>query len=325
MRRRDFIGGLSSLAAAWPQSARAQRRIARVGILLIGSSAAAKDLIIAAELARLGYVEGRNIAYETRGAHGNFGRLSALARELVSTRPDVLICASGVVANTLAAATRDIPIVATTTVDPIALGLTASISRPSRNITGFTSSNLSLTAKRLELLSELIPGLKRVGYLGEPSGSPFEILELEQQVRNAGKALGITVVYVPVASADRVSESFNVLDREKVQAVVVGISPTTVQVSGHIIDECLVRDLPAIHPWSFEVNAGALMSYGPVSFENNAGAAKYVDRLLNGSKVAELPFQEPTEIKFAINLRTARAIKLRVPPTLLARADEVID
>jgi putative ABC transport system substrate-binding protein len=297
--------------------------MARVGVLTLGGAVAAKDLAISSELARIGYVDGRNIAYEIRAADGDLSRLPALARELVATKPDVLISATTAAAEALAAATHDIPIVLTVTIDPIATGLSISMSRPSRNVTGFTSSSSTLEAKRLELLRELLPGLRKVAYLSGPTGSAYAIFD--QPVRTAASALGITVFTVPITTVASVSDGFMVVDREKVQAVMVGMNPINVRVSGHIIDECLLRDLPSIHPWSFEVNAGALMSYGPTSLENHAGAARYVDRILKGAKVSELPFEEPTEFKLAINLRTARAIKLNIPPTLLARADEVIE
>jgi len=323
MRRRDFITLLGGVAAIWPLAVRAQRRTARIGVLVHGRAVAAKDLNIASELARIGYVEGRNVTFEIRGADGDLRRLPVLARELVATKPDVLISASAPAGEALAAATNSIPIVLTVTVDPMAIGLTDSMSRPSRNITGFTSSTPALAAKRLALLRELVPGLKKVAYLGASAVSAFAIFE--PHLHSAAKSLGITIAFVPVTTVDDVPESFVTVDREKVQAVIVGVSATNVQASGHIVNECLVRDLPAIHPWLFEVRAGALMSYGPTALENDAGAAKYVDRLLNGAKVAELPFVEPTEFRLAINLRTARTINLVVPLALLARADEVIE
>jgi putative ABC transport system substrate-binding protein len=324
MRRREFLRVLGGVAAGWPLSARAQQRVVRIGILIIGGYVAAKDLAISAELARLGHVDGRNIAYEIRAADGDLDRLPALARELVATKSDVLITATGAAAEILAAATREIPIVVTVTVDPIAIGLSTSMSRPSRNITGFTSSTLTLAAKRLGLLRELIPGLRRIAYLGGQTGSRYATPEL-QQIHTAASALGIIAISVPITTVDSVSEAFTIVDREKAQAIVVGINPTNVQVIGHINNECLVRDLPSIFPWSFAVKSGALMSYGPASLENHAGAAGYVDRLLKGAKVSELPFQDPTEFKLAINLRTARAINVKIAPSLLARADEVIE
>ena len=323
MRRRDFITLFGGAATIWPLAVRAQRRMTRIGVLLTGRAVAAKELNIVSELARIGYVDGRNVIFEIRAAGGDLSRLPTLAHELVAMKPDVLISASAPAGKALAVATQNIPIVLTVTADPIATGLTDNLSRPSRNITGFTSSSPTLAAKRLELLRELIPGLKKIAYLGASAGSDFEIFE--RHVHRAAKALGITVVFVPVTSVDSVPKSFDLVDREKVQAVMVGVSLINVHASGHIINECLVRDLPAIHPWSFEVRGGALMSYGPVSLENNVGAARYVDRLLKGAKVTELPFEEPIKFTLAINLRTARSINLVVPPTLLARANEVIE
>jgi putative ABC transport system substrate-binding protein len=322
MRRRAFIALLGA-APALPLAARAQQRSVHIGILLLGPAVPPKELAITSELARRGYQEGRNVSYEIRGAEGDLDRLPMLTRELVATKPDVLVGASEIAADVLAKATRDIPIVITVMGDPIASGLTSSMSRPTRNVTGFTLSSPTLSAKRLELLHELIPGLRRVAYLTTPVGPMYNVFE--QHVRNAANALGLAIFLVPIITEESVTDGFAMVEREKVQAIMVENSPSNVRLSTRIIDECLFRDLPAIHPWYFEVRAGALMSYGPTVLENHAGAARYVDRLLKGAKVSELPIEEPTQIKLAINLRTARAIKLTIPPTLLARADEVIE
>src|SRR5215510_1075570 len=323
MRRRDFIKIIAGSALAWPRAACAQQHSAHIGILLLGRAVPPKELTITSELARLGYDEGRNVSYDVRGADGDLDRLPMLTRELVATRPDVLVGASEIAADVLAKATRDIPIVVTVMGDPIASGLTSSMSRPTRNVTGFTLSSPTLGAKRLELLHELIPGLRRVAYLTTPAGPMYNVFE--QYVREAANALGLTIFLVPIITEESVADGFVVIEREKPQAVMVENSPSIVRLSTRIIDECLFRDLPAIHPWYFEVRAGALMSYGPTILENHAGAARYVDRLLKGAKISELPIEEPAQIKLVINLRTARAIKLIIPPTLLARADEVIE
>ena len=322
MRRRVFLTFGGAAAVAWPFAALAQQASKRIGILIIGSAVAPEELTIVSELTRLGYVEGKNIRYEVRGADGDLARLTTLAQQLVKTKPDVLIGASELIATALAMATAEIPIVITVMGDPIAIGLSNSLSHPSRNVTGFTQSSSTLSAKRIQLLRELIPTLHKLAYLNAP-GPMIGIFE--QQVREAATALGITVTTIPVTTEASVLEGFELADREQVQAVMVETSATSVRLSAHIIDECLVRDLPAIHPWSSSVRDGALMSYGPATVENNTGAAKYVDRILKGAKVAELPIQEPTEIKLAINLRTAHAIGLTIAPSLLVRADEVIE
>ena len=324
MRRRDFISAavLGGAAVAWPLPLSAQERTPRVGILLNGGAVVPRDLEIARELARIGYIEGRNIIYEVRAAAGDLSRLPQLARELVATNPDVIVASGTPAAAALLGATRNIPIVMTAVGDPIALGLTSSMSRPTHNVTGFTVSSLSLAAKRLELLHGIVPALRKVAYFWVP-GNPVATL-FEAQVRKAADVLGIKLVSLPLTSEADIAAAFRVADEEQVTAVLVESDPLTLRFSVTIVDECLVRNLPGIHTWPIEVRNGALVSYGPPAVENNPRAANYVDRILKGAKVAELPFEEPTQIKLAINLRTARSIGIAFPPTLLARADEVI-
>jgi putative ABC transport system substrate-binding protein len=220
-------------------------------------------------------------------------------------------------------ATHDIPIVMTVVGDPIALGLSGSMSRPTHNVTGFTVSSLSLAAKRLEILHSIVPKLSKVAYLRVPE-NPLSGL-FESQVRQAADVLGITLVSLPLASDADIAGAFAHADEERVTAVLVEADPLTLRFSRSIVDQCLVRGLPAMHGWPPEVRNGALMSYGPAVVENISRAAIYVDRILKGAKIAELPFEEPTDIRLVINLRTARAIGLVFPPTVLARADEVIE
>ena len=325
MRRRDFAVGLAGMMLAGSRSVHAQQGLPRIGVLVPGSVTEPKRLSVVMELARLGHVEGRNIAFEIRAADGDIGRFPALARELVAEKPVALVTASTAAALALAQVTPDIPIVVTVTIDPIASGLSDSIARPSRNITGFTSSSPTLAAKRVQLLHQLVTDLRRIGHLSVPLGAAYEIFR--DHIQAAAEAFGIVTVNMPVTAptAEGVSDAFRIADGAELQAVLVGVHPAVVRMSGYIIDECLVRNLPSIHPWSFETQLGALMSYGPVTVENVSGAARYVDRILKGATVAELPFEEPTEIRLAINLRTARSMKIIVPPTLLASADDVIE
>lgn len=323
MKRREFIALCGAGALASIKSAAAQQRVPRVGILVFGRAGPTKDLAIVTALARLGYVEGRNIAYDVRAADGNLNQLAPVARELAAGKPTVLIGSGAASAEALAAASRDIPIIITVMIDPIETGFSDSMSKPSRNVTGFTASSPTLSGKRLELLRELVPGLQRVAYLSAAAGSVYSILE--KQVQSAARDWGIAIHSIPLTNEASVSEGFTVADREKVQAILVDNSPSNMRLSAHIINECLVRDMPSVHPWVFEAHAGALMSYGPTTFENHNGAARYVVRILKGAKVSELPFEEPTEIRLIVNLRTARSMKITVPQTLLARADEVIE
>ena len=323
MKRREFITLIGGTAAAWPLSLRAQPHTPRIGVLLVGVAPASRDFELTHELARFGYIEGRNITYEIAGADGDLSRLPQLARDLVAKNPEVIVGAAATVAAVLAAATRDIPIVMTVVSDPIGLGLSNSMSRPSRNITGFTTSSISLAAKRLELLRELVPGLRKVAYLWTP-GNPISETWGEQ-VRMARDALGIELISLPLTSSVDIFAAFAIAEKEQVSAVLIESNSLTARFSTSIIDECLVRDLPAMHVWPSEVRNGALISYGPATVENFPRAAIYVDRILKGVKIAELPFEEPTQIKLAINLRTARSIGITIPPSLLARADEVIE
>jgi len=304
-------------------AAYAQQRVARVGVLLLGGLVRGRDFALASELSRIGYDEGRNVSFEIRAAQGDLSALPALAGELVAAKPNVLVGASTAAAQALAAATSHIPIILTVTVDPIGAGLSDSMARPSRNVTGFTSSTPTLVAKRLELLHQVVPGLKRVAHFTGTDGPGYRIFD--SHINTAATTLGSAVVTIPITGpgATAVAEAFALAEREKTQAVLVGVSPAMVRMSSHIVDECLVRNLPAIHPWSFEVRAGALMSYGPAALENHSGAARYIDRLLKGAAISDLPFEEPTEIRLAINLRTARSLSITIPPTILARADEV--
>jgi len=325
MRRRDFISTavLGGAAAAWPLPLRAQQRTPRVGVLLNGAAVVPRDLDIARELARIGYIEGRNISYEVRAAAGDLSRLPRLARELVATNPEVIVGSAAPAAAALFGATRNIPIVMTVIGDPIALGLTGSIARPTHNVTGFTNSSLLLAAKRLELLHSIVPALRKVAYLWVPE-NPLATL-FGSQVRMAADVLGIELVSLPLTSEADIAAAFTRADEEQVTAVLVETDPLTLRFSVTIVDQCLVRDLPGMHTWPIEVRNGALISYGPPTVENNPRTAIYVDRILKGVKVAELPFEEPTLIKLVINLRTARSIGLTFPLTVLARADEVIE
>jgi putative tryptophan/tyrosine transport system substrate-binding protein len=324
MRRREFITNLAGAAAAWPIGARAQQQqIPRVGLLAVGPSRPARDFELVNQLGKLGYTEGRNIAYEIRGAEGDSNRLPQLAGELVATKPDVIVGSTSAVAVALAAATRTIPIVMMVIGDPITLGLSSSMSRPNRNVTGFTVSNSSLAAKRLELLRELLPSLRKIAYLWEPPNPITK--KFGEEVQKAANALGIELVSLPLKSGVDIGPAFTIAEKEKVMAVLIEAGDVGVRFGGTIIDECLVRNLPGMHAWPFEVHNGALISYGPATPENFKRAAIYVDRILKGAKVDELPFEEPTEIRLAINLRTARSINISVPPSLLARADEVIE
>ncbi|MGA7333220.1 MAG: ABC transporter substrate-binding protein [Pseudolabrys sp.] len=323
MKRREFIALLGGAAIIWPLGTSAQQHIRRVAVLSVGVAPQSREFALAHELAKLGYIEGNNITYDIRGAEGDSSRLLQLALELVAKKPEVIVGSTSTVAVVLANATREIPIVMMVVGDPIALGLSNSMSHPSRNVTGFTMSTTALAAKRLELLRELVPGIRKVAFL-RVRDNPIT-KQTGEEVQTAADTLGLKIVSLPVASGADITTAFTIAEKEGVTALLIDGDPLMVRFSGTIIDECLVRDLPAMHPWPFEVRNGALISYGPAIVENYSRTALYVDRILRGISIGELPFEEPTQIKLAINLRTARSIGVTVSPTLLARADEVIE
>ncbi|MGA6999090.1 MAG: ABC transporter substrate-binding protein [Pseudolabrys sp.] len=323
MKRREFIALLGGAAIIWPLGTSAQQHIRRVAVLSVGVAPQSRDFALAHELAKLGYIEGNNITYDIRGSEGDSSRLPQLALELVAKKPEVIVGSTSTVAVVLANATREIPIVMMVVGDPIALGLSNSMSHPSRNVTGFTMSTTALAAKRLELLRELVPGIRKVAFL-RVRDNPIT-KRTGEEVQTAADTLGLKIVSLPVASGADITTAFTIAEKEGVTALLIDGDPLMVRFSGTIIDECLVRDLPAMHPWPFEVRNGALISYGPAIVENYSRTASYVDRILRGISIGELPFEEPTQIKLAINLRTARSIGVTVSPTLLARADEVIE
>jgi putative ABC transport system substrate-binding protein len=323
MRRRDFITLFSGAAAMWPLAAYSQPRLRRVGVLLYTRALPPTDLPIAHELARLGYVDGRNITFVVRAAESDVSRMPHLARELVAEKPDVIVAASSEAALALFDATHNIPIVMTVVADPVALGLTSSISHPTHNVTGFTTSSLSLAAKRLELLHDIVPSLHKVAYLWVPE-NPASV-SYKSQAQRAADALGIELVPLPLRSYADIDAAFTRAEQERVTAVLVEASPLTLLFSGNIVDRCHFYSLPCMHSWQIEVHNGALVSYGPAKIEYVSGAANYVDRILKGAKVSDLPFEEPTDIKLIINLRTARSLGIVIPQNVLIRADEVIE
>jgi putative ABC transport system substrate-binding protein len=223
----------------------------------------------------------------------------------------------------LTAATRDIPIVLALIGDPVALGLTKSIARPTGNVTGFTTGNETIAAKRLQLLLEMVPTARKVALILVPANAQHRLVEA--RTRQAAAALKVELLSLPVTTADDISRAIAKAESARAGAILITADPLTVRNRRTIIDQCLVRDLPAMHNYSLEVRDGALMSYGSDVGEDYGRAAVYVDRILKGANVADLPFQEPTHIGLSINMRTARSIGLTVPQSLLARADEVIE
>ncbi len=328
MKRREFIPLLGGAAIAWPLVARAQQagRVYRVGYLTIASREQQLHLIKAFEegLRSLGYRVGENVVIEYRFADGELERLPALAADLVRLAVDVIV--TGANPNTVAAmkATTTIPIVMTNSVDPVGAGLVASLARPGGNVTGFgVDAGDEINGKRLELLKETLPNLSRVGILWNPDFAPNR--SRLTSMREAARALGLTLVPAEARGPDALEQAFAAMVRESAQAFVVLGEPVLFNCRGQIAVMAIRDRLPAISTAREYAEAGVLLTYGPDLQDQFRRSAAFVDKIFKGAKPADLPVQQPTKFELVVNLKTARALGLTIPPTLLARADEVIE
>jgi putative tryptophan/tyrosine transport system substrate-binding protein len=325
MKRRTFIATLGG-AAVWPLVARGQQteRVRRVGVLTnYPESDLEEQRRLAALKTRfqeLGWMDGRNLRIDV---HFAGERAAMAAAELVASAPEAIISTTSTTARALLDATTSIPIVSAVTGDPVALGFTTNMSKPTGNITGFTTFNDTVAAKRLQLLREMVGTVRKVALMWVPV-NPQQLL-LAKQTEAAAKTLGIELVSLPLESGGDIAPALAKAEREQAEALVVAADPLTLADGRAIIDGCISRGLPAMHSFAFETRGGALMSYGIDPLDNYRRVADYIDHILRGAKISDLPFQEPTRLTLAINLRTARSIRITVPPTLLARADEVIE
>jgi putative tryptophan/tyrosine transport system substrate-binding protein len=326
MKRRSLLRGslaLSFAATAWASHAQATRR-ARLGFLSGGQQGFGEITIdiLSTALAELGWREGDTLTIERRWASGDFARLPPLARELALLRPDVIVATGSHETRSLQLATQDIPVVFMQVVDPVGLGIVASIARPGGNITGFTQGPQILWGKRLDLLSDLIGRRpSRLGWLGNP-GNPASASNWAD-AKEAADRLGAEIVRAEASQAGEIESAVGFMrDRD---ALLVQWD-FLFAVERHRIAELANRNrLPAAYENRAQALAGGLMSYGGDLRENYQRGAAYVDRILKGARPADLPVVEASRFEFVINLKTARALGLTIPPTLLARADEVIE
>jgi putative tryptophan/tyrosine transport system substrate-binding protein len=321
MRRREFIAGLGG-AAAWPLAARAQQPALPV-IGYLGTQSAEVDhknitVPFLQGLKETGYVEGQNIAVEYRWAENIFDRLPALAADLVRRRVAVILAPGAAAARAVKAATTTIPIVFNTAVDPVAIGLVASLNRPGANVTGSTILSIELGPKRLQLLHELIPNAAAFGVLVE---SQSIITDLQAAARTLGLQL-----FVANARTDSDFETaFASFSQQRVGAVLVGISTLFSRRMEQLAALAARHALPAIFPYREYVQAGGLMSYGSSLGYGYHQAGIYTGRILKGEKPADLPVEQATRIELTLNLKTAKALGIEFPTGLLVRADEVIE
>jgi putative ABC transport system substrate-binding protein len=328
MKRREFLGVLSG-AAAWPLAVRGQQSdpLRRVGVLMGAAEAdPISPLRISAlrhKLQELGWIEGHNLRLDIFWAAGDLDRMRAGAKEIVGLRPDAIVV------HTLAPAlalqeTRTIPIVFTVVSNPDGAGLVESLTRPSGNITGFTNMEPTMGAKWLQLLKEIAPRVKRVAIMFNPDAAPV-VMPFSLSAEASAHAIGVETVAIPIHQPANIAEALTKLGHEPGVGLML-LPDIFAATHRKLILELAARySVPAIYPYRFFVDEGGLLSYGTDPIDQFAQAGTYVDRILRGAKPGELPVQAPTKFELVINLKTAKALGLDPPITLLARTDEVIE
>lgn len=325
MRRRDLLAAFAG-AVAWPVAGLAQqKKTPVVGYLGITSPATFAPLLAAFRqgLSDAGYVEGRNVGFEYRWAEGHQDRLPALAAELVARNVDAIVTHGGVLAARAAKeATSTIPIVFETGLDPVASGLVASMARPGGNLTGVSILTSELNPKRFELLSEMVPQARVIAILVNPKNPSAD--RVITQVREAAHSTGVQIEVVRAGTEDEYEGAFS-LARGKAGALLVGNDPVFFSRHERLVALAARHAIPAVYEWREFVEAGGLMSYGTSIAGMHRDKGRYVGRILAGAKPADLPILQPTTFELVINIKTASALGLAVPPSLLARADEVIE
>jgi putative ABC transport system substrate-binding protein len=320
MQRRDFIKMSTALAASWPFAARAQQaQMRRVGALILGNAdAEAFRKEMREGLSKAGYVEGRNILFDIRSAQGRPDLLPQLAAELVAAKVDVLVALYTPCARAAQQATRDIPIVAIIA-NPVETGFIASLARPGGNITGVSLMAAEAHGKCVEVFSDMLPSVRKVAALGNAS-DPFMPLFLEK-IHLSAKAAKIEIIEAKVRSADEIETAFASVVKDGAGALVMqGSLP-----SRTVADLAFARRLPAGSFTRSFAEVGGLMSYGPNATDSFQRGVYFVIKILEGGKPAEIPAEQPTKFELVINLKTAKALGISVPATLLARADDVIE
>ena len=329
MRRREFItllGGAAAASIAWPLAAIAQQsgKLRTIGFLGPNTRSGASDWVaaLAQRLRELGWIEGRTVTIEYRWAEGREERLAEIAAEFVRLKVDVIVTSGTPAVMASKQATSVIPIVFATAGDPVGSGLVASLARPGGNVTGLATLVADLAGKRLELLREIVPGLGRLAIMGNAS-NPFTVLELDE-VQAAAGTLGLEVVTLEIRRAQDIARAFEAL-KSRADALYVCTDALANTNRIRISTSALGVRLPTMHGSRDYVEAGGLMSYGPNVPDQWRRAAEYVDKILHGAKPGDIPVEQPTKYELVLNLTTAKALGLDVPPMLLARADEVIE
>ena len=318
-----LLSGLFSLVATEAQEA---AKVARIGWLTPDRNHLREETFLQG-LRDLGYVEGRNVVIEYRSAEGKLERLPALAAELVNLKVDVIVASVTAAALAAKQATRATPIVFPAVSDPVATGLVTSFARPGENVTGLSFLTPDLVGKSMELLKETVPGVSRIAVLWQPPPAVAEHQgkALLKAADVAARTLGVRLQVVAARGPDDFDRAFSEMTGERAGALIVLTSATFVQARRRLVDLAAKNRLPAMYPVRDFVEAGGLMSYAPNILDNYRRAATYVDKILKGAKPADLPVEQPTKFEFVVNLKAATVLDLRVPLSVLARVDQVIE
>jgi len=326
MRRREFIAGLGG-AAAWPLAAGAQQlTLPVIGYLSGGTSTSIEPVAAFRQgLGEQGYVEGGNVEILYQYAELHYDRLPALAAELVRRQVAVIVATNPGAASALAAksATATIPIVFAIGIDPVKLGLVASLSRPGANITGATFLTTDLTAKRLELLHEIVPSAKPIGFLVNPTGPQTK--SQREEAEGAARILGVPFVILNASSPSEINAAFATIAEQRIEALLIGADGLFAFQSNQLVALAARLGVPAIYPYREAAEAGGLMSYGASGPTTFRLVGTYVGRILKGEKPADLPVQQSSRLDLVLNLKTAKVLGVEVPTSMLLRADEVIE
>ena len=323
--RRKLVVALGAGALAAPSGsfAQAQGKVWRIGFLMPTSGPNEMVDAFRAQLRTLGYVEGSNLAIDYRWGAGNAERIADLAAELVRLKVDVIVTQTSIVAAAAKRATSTIPIVMASSADPVGVGLIASLAHPGGNVTGLTLNSTEIVGKRLQLLRELVPKSTRIATLvWEKSLTKQLFLE---EVRAAARQMGITLIHQEVSTAEALAGAFDVMQRERAQALIVPTNPFITNNRKQILELAGKHRLPTMFEIRSFADEGGLMSYGPSSIEMFRRAAGYVDKIFKGAKPGDLPVEQPTKFQLVINGKTAKALGLKIPQSLLIMADTVIE
>jgi putative ABC transport system substrate-binding protein len=326
LKRREFITLLGGTALVWPLGARAQQlsKVYRIGFFNAGSNTVPKAWLAFTEgLRELGWIEGKNVLLERRYAENQLDRLPGLAAELVRLDVGVIVTAGTLAPLAAKRATSTIPIVMTSAGDPLGTGLVASLARPGGNVTGLSLMAPDLGGKRLELLKELLPGISHVAILWN-AANPYSALVFKE-TQSGARTLRIEVQSLEVKGPGDFDGALDTAMRKRLDALITVEDPLTVTYRKRIADFAALNRVPAIYGLREFAEAGGLMVYGANLADLYRRAATYVDKILKGANPADLPVEQPTKFELVINLKTAKALGITVPPTLLALADEVIE